>query len=350
MSSKVASSSRLALSRFFLGANHVGISTRAMSSVANQAPFEPVMQQHGRRQQQHLLSTLPQPAEDVVDYCGLADAIGLLTEHEKQRRQERPSAAAYEVIPFNNKAAKEISSVLSNKSIDKVVLCMRHGESEHTVFERELKLQGKDLEKEMLHNEDYPRDPILTKRGFGQALTISRKFSDCCNRDTKLMPELVVVSPLQRATITALLSLPQHLPLSVRNTKWICHPALMESSNGNSPADMVSSVKELSTLFPGIDYSLLHDQQNAEVQNWSDQMKTEGMLSETENKVDLLARADSFLDWLKNREERVIVVASHSSWLQAFCGFSVDYKPKEYGLEPFQTGELRCLAVRFEKN
>jgi len=108
------------------------------------------------------------------------------------------------------------------------------------------------------------------------------------------MPELVVVSPLQRATITALLSLPQHLPLSVRNTKWICHPALMESSNGNSPADMVSSVKELSTLFPGIDYSLLHDQQNAEVQNWSDQMKTEGMLSETENKVDLLARADSF--------------------------------------------------------
>jgi len=79
-------------------------------------------------------------------------------------------------------------------------------------------------------------------------------------------------------------------------------------------------------------------------------MKTEGMLSETENKVDLLARADSFLDWLKNREERVIVVASHSSWLQAFCGFSVDYKPKEYGLEPFQTGELRCLAVRFEKN
>ena len=197
------------------------------------------------------------------------------------------------------------------------------------------------------------------------------------------MPELVVVSPLKRATITALLSLPQYLPLSVRNTKWICHPGLMESSNGNNPADMVSSVKELSTLFPGIDYSLLHDQQNSKVQICNDQMKSEGMLSENENKLDLLARADSFLDWLKNREERVIVgqflynstqmtcfiystfyfinfclpsrffllvVASHSSWLQAFCGFSVDYQPKEYGLEPFQTGELRCLAVKFENN
>ena len=114
------------------------------------------------------------------------------------------------------------------------------------------------------------------------------------------MPDLVVVSPLKRATITALISFPQHSPLSVRNTKWICHPALMEMTNGN-PSDEVSSVEELSKIFPGIDYTLLEQDEIYK------RMNGIGRVPRVESKLDLLARTDSFLNWLKNRKERIVV-------------------------------------------
>lgn len=118
---------------------------------------------------QKLLSTLLQPVEDI-DHCGLfedenakalAKAIAMMNEHDKKRREDRTYATAHEIVPFNKKSASTLSN---NKLIDKVVIFMRHGEAEHNIFERELQSQGKDLREEMLYNEDYPRDPILTKR------------------------------------------------------------------------------------------------------------------------------------------------------------------------------------------
>jgi hypothetical protein len=277
-----------------------------------------------------------QTAEDA-DYYGfdenareLDEIIGMLTESDKRRREERPAVVGREIIPFHNASAKNISSMLRGDNSAKVIICMRHGESEHNLFEEDLRLQGKDLEQEMLHNEDYPRDPILSKRvssfcevffflpciefyllpcfysfimqGFGQALNNARKIADCCNDDTMLIPELVVVSPLKRATMAALLSFPRHSPLSVRNTKWICHPGLIEISNSKNPADFISPAQELSTCFPGIDYSLLFDH---EAHNARKIHRT--AMSEAERKMDLLARADNFLSWLQGRKERVIV-------------------------------------------
>ena len=147
-------------------------------------------------------------------------------------------------------------------------------------------------------------------QGFGQALNNARTIADCCNHDTMLIPELVVVSPLKRATMAALLSLPRHSPLSVRNTKWICHPGLIEKSSSNNPADQVSPVQDLSLCFPGIDYSLLlgYEAQKAGKINETD-------MSEEESKRDLLARADNFLTWLQKRDERVIVGKHATSFL-----------------------------------
>lgn len=170
--SKVTSTGRHALSRFFL-AGFNNISSRAMSPVANLASLEGAMLQGApvNTRQRKLLSTFLQPVEDL-DYCNLDDsaraldeAIGLLTEHDKRRREERPTAVAREIIPFHSTSAKKISTMLiSSESVDKVVICMRYGEAEHNVFEHDLRLQGKDPEEEMLHNEDYPCDPILSKR------------------------------------------------------------------------------------------------------------------------------------------------------------------------------------------
>jgi hypothetical protein len=120
--------------------------------------------------QQQFFSTYLQTAEDA-DYYGfdenareLDEIIGMLTESDKRRREERPAVVGREIIPFHNASAKNISSMLRGDNSAKVIICMRHGESEHNLFEEDLRLQGKDLEQEMLHNEDYPRDPILSKR------------------------------------------------------------------------------------------------------------------------------------------------------------------------------------------
>lgn len=338
MSSKFASGSRLALSRFFLaGGGNKGC--RIMSSLINHSTLGATALQRvaACATQQQPFSTYLQPAEDT-DYCSLDEnareldeIMGLLTESDKRRREERPAVVGREIIPFHSASAKTISWILRNDdSVDKVIICMRYGESEHNLFEEDLRLQGKDLEQEMLHNEDYPRDPILSKRvsrfcesfflfsvlnsfynlvfsylimqGFGQALNNARKIADCCNNDTMLIPELVVVSPLKRATMAALLSFPRHSPLSVRNTKWICHPGLIEMTNSKNPADFISPAQDLSACFPGIDYSLLfdHEGHNARKINRT-------ALSEAERKMDLLARADNFLSWLQGRNERVIV-------------------------------------------
>ena len=109
------------------------------------------------------LSTLMQPSE--IEYLdehtkALANAIEVMTEQDQTRRDQRANATAYEIAPFNIKSA---TALAKDASIDKVIICIRHGESEHNSFEQEWKRQGKDIN-EAIHHEDYPRDPILTKR------------------------------------------------------------------------------------------------------------------------------------------------------------------------------------------
>eukprot|EP00566_Odontella_aurita_P019216 CAMPEP_0113549816 /NCGR_PEP_ID=MMETSP0015_2-20120614/13645_1 /TAXON_ID=2838 /ORGANISM="Odontella" /LENGTH=314 /DNA_ID=CAMNT_0000450571 /DNA_START=379 /DNA_END=1323 /DNA_ORIENTATION=+ /assembly_acc=CAM_ASM_000160 len=225
------------------------------------------------------------------------------------------------------------------ESFDKILILVRPGESTYSVFEQEWADAGNDPDGAVL-SDDYPRDGLLTGKGCGQVLDIARRTAVFCNDETGLVPELVVVSPLKRAVQTALLSFPSLSPGCVHDTPWVCHGSLMERAG--LKADFVSPADELEAIFPGIDYSQYREIINPEVVN-----SLEGR-NIVESKKELLQRTDEFLGWIKAREERVIVVASHSTWFQSFCGFTLRNEPEGHGSEMFGEGEMRALAIKFD--
>lgn len=133
-------------------------------------------------------------------------------------------------------------------------------------------------------------EPSLTFEGVGQALSLARRISTFCNDETKLLPELVVVAPLRRAIQTSLLSFPQYSPHTVRAIPWICHPNVTASNYDMQ--DLLQLQKE----YTGLDYALCYSDLEG-TENHSVTTSTEALLS----------RADSILDWLRSRDEKVIV-------------------------------------------
>jgi hypothetical protein len=120
----------------------------------------------------------------------------------------------------------------------------------------------------------------------------------------------------------------------------------MEQANGNK-SEFVSSVKDLKETFPGIDFNLFED---SLIDGNVDELNGKAKVPLFESKLDLMERTDEFLYWIKEREERVIVVSSHATWLQSLCAFSLQYEPEGRGLEPFlfKKGELRSVGIKFQ--
>jgi hypothetical protein len=133
-------------------------------------------------------------------------------------------------------------------------------------------------------------EPSLTVTGAGQALSLARRVSTFCNDETRFLPELVVVAPLRRAIQTALLSFPQYSPHTVRSVPWICHPAATGACYD------VRDLRHLQTDFTGLDYSPCYQQAESSM----------NQVGPTSASI-ALQRADSVLDWIRSREEKVIV-------------------------------------------
>jgi len=237
-------------------------------------------------------------------------------------------------------------AVRDHESYDKILILMRHGEAKHNVFERRYAQEnGTTMEEANVHG-DYPVDPVLTGKGCGQMLDLSRRTATFFNNDTGLQPDLVVVSPLRRAIQSAYIAFPTHTALtSLTNTPWVCHPGCMEQANGNK-SEFVSSSSELEEMFPGVDFVMFDESlvDNGDVDGVNGREKVPLF----ESKIDLMGRTDEFLRWIKEREERVIVVSSHATWLQSLCAFSLKYEPESKGIEMFKKGEMRSVGLKFD--
>lgn len=255
-------------------------------------------------------------------------------ESPKAMEHAKASAKAVEMDLMNAAAAARDTELY-----DKILILIRPGESAYSLFEKEWAESGNDPDGALL-SEKYPRDGLMTGKGCGQVLDLARRTAIFCNDETGLVPELFVVSPLKRAVQSALLSFPSFAPGSVRDTPWICHGDLMERAGFK--ADFVSPADELEEFFPGIDYSHYRKTMNPAVVN-----SLEGR-NIVESKKELLERTNDFLGWIKARDERVIVVASHSTWFQSFCGFTLKYEPEGNGATMFEEGEMRSLGIKFD--
>lgn len=80
----------------------------------------------------------------------------------------------------------------------------------------------------------------------------------------------------------------------------------MESANGNK-SEFVSEGAVLRDMFPGVEFGLLDRWVEREFGGSVERMNGKEKVPLFENKIDLMGRTEEFLEWLRNREERVVV-------------------------------------------
>ena len=277
---------------------------------------------------------------DAGDYYFEEHSEALLSAfhvHDIQEPEQRITATARDMDLIEAAfAARDV------ESYDKILILMRHGEAKHNVFEREYEQKHGSFE-HANEDENYPVDPLLTGKGCGTMLNVSNRTATFFNKETGLRPDLFVVSPLRRAIQSALIAFPHDSPMtSLSGTPWICHPACMEQANGNK-SEFVSALEDLEQTFPGVDYGIFQESLSQ-----GDLYNSKEKVPLFESKIDLMNRTDTFLEWIKEREERVIVVSSHATWLQSLCAFSLQYEESDgSNLDMFKKGEMRSIGIKF---
>lgn len=214
---------------------------------------------------------------------------------------------------------------------------VRHGQGFHNLLADLYREMGKKFDSESGEGgADNPYchpavvDPPLTAIGRQQAAAAQGVAQAAA-------VELVVVSPLQRATQTALIAFQHLVEGSSTTVPFVAHEGCREIS-GVHVCDRRRSVSELQKDFPMIDYAAagVPDEDSY----WH--------ASEREKLVDLAARGYDFLLWVRDRPEKEIAVASHFAWLMTLFNavLRCNEKHLSYG---FQTGEVRSMDVVFEE-
>lgn len=205
----------------------------------------------------------------------------------------------------------------------KTVYLVRHGESTHNAHS--LQRLGAGL------NDSRYLDAPLTELGIQQARNLTPEIPG-------LQPELVVTSPLTRATQTCLYAI-ESLP---RPTQLVVHPLCIERLA--YACDIGSPVGELQQRFPMLDYGRVRPKEcwwwkPHGVTRWGqmDSLKLlwrhePGAYKDVEPADTLKKRVDDFRMWLLERPEKKIVVFAHGVFLTTLMG---------EGAARFRNGELR---------
>ena len=168
------------------------------------------------------------------------------------------------------------------------------------------------------------KDAELTAEGEQQA-------RDLQVRAAKLRPELLVVSPMRRATQTGLIAFEEHI--TREELPVVAHEGCHEIG-GKHTCDKRLDRERLQELYPVVDYSGI---QSEEDPFWGDG-------STRESSEHLAKRCADFVAWLRDRPEEHIAVAAHSTML--FHLLNVVAVADSQDATWFNTGTSRMLCVR----
>lgn len=177
-------------------------------------------------------------------------------------------------------------------------------------------------------------DPALTALGRQQALDA---HGDVLAHDVN--PQLVVVSPLARATETAMIVFKHLLDengIPRRNVRFVAHEGLHERA-GSSTCDCRRPLSQLKQKFPYVDYSLLTSEEDP---LWS---------ADRESQASMIIRLYEFLLWLRDCPEKEVGIAAHCS-----VNFTLLNAVVDCGVDPdlakwFCTAEVRSLRLLWEE-
>jgi broad specificity phosphatase PhoE len=227
--------------------------------------------------------------------------------HEKSEVQQNMEAlracAAGVMATMKNrvKCTKAPEGCVEAAAGTKLCHFIRHGEGFHNVAQREWRSKPDwDGASEPYTLDTDPSlsfaDAELNEKGKGQAVELQQKT------EPHLKPQLLVVSPMRRATLTGLLAFEPHvkrgeLPVLAVET---CHERA-----GRHTCDKRLSKAELAALFPAVDYSMISSEDDP---FWGDGVTREPWEA-------LATRAGEFIDFVMARPESHLAVAAHSAIL-----------------------------------
>ena len=182
----------------------------------------------------------------------------------------------------------------------KLIHFIRHGEGFHNVAQREWRADPNwDGTSEPYTKQTDPDfkyiDAELNEKGMAQATELQQQTE-------ALKPELLVVSPMRRATVTGLLAFAPHIE---RKELEVLANELVHERAGKHTCDKRMNKSNLEKLYPHIDYFLIKDEEDP---FW-------GYGITREPWADTAVRAGYFIDWLWQRPERHVAVAAHSAIL-----------------------------------
>eukprot|EP00928_Gymnodinium_smaydae_P092304 TRINITY_DN76155_c0_g1_i1.p1 TRINITY_DN76155_c0_g1~~TRINITY_DN76155_c0_g1_i1.p1 ORF type:complete len:258 (+),score=40.03 TRINITY_DN76155_c0_g1_i1:62-835(+) len=210
---------------------------------------------------------------------------------------------------------------------------IRHGEGFHNVAQKEWRANPEwDGKSEPYTADNDPTgrytDALLTDEGERQARELQE-------RTANLQPELLIVSPMRRATQTGLIAFEQHVAAAKLPTmaQELCHERA-----GAHTCDKRLSRTELKALFPAVDYSLLESEDDP---YWGDGVTRESPFA-------LAGRGARFVEWLMARPERHIAVAAHSAWLLGMMNAVLECND-DATRTFFATGEMRTVLLSPDK-
>tara|TARA_B110001452_G_scaffold188028_1_gene158370 strand:+ start:197 stop:1339 length:1143 start_codon:yes stop_codon:yes gene_type:complete len=278
----------------------------------------------------------------------------------------------------------------------KKVQFIRHGEGYHNVAQREWRARpGWDGKTEPYTIDTDPNgryvDPLLTEAGEEQARALQARTCDSSLYEqfkgqhaqwptcTVAAPQLLVVSPMRRATQTGLLAFAPHV--ATGQLPVLAHELCHERA-GRHTCDRRLSRAELTKQFGAIvpgDGSSLPDstpkmagQRVQHIPSYEREMRLVVSYVPLETEEDpywgdgvsrepwdsVVARAAGFVEWLRARPETHIAVASHSAWLLAMFnavlttddGDRVFISPAAAAPASswFGTGEMRTVLLTWE--
>lgn len=226
----------------------------------------------------------------------------------------------------------------------KKVHFIRHGEGHHNVVQREWRARaGWDGASEPYTLDTDPEyrfvDALLTEKGEAEARALQA-------RTRRFTPQLLVVSPLRRATQTGLLAFEPSLPPSPSHggaaIPVVAHELCHERA-GRHTCDKRLDRTALAAAYPLVNYEQL-DPAKAHrlVASEGDPYWGDGLTREPWEA--LARRAAAFALWLRDTPERHIAVASHSAFLLSLFN-AVLRTESEDARRWFGTGEMRTVLL-----
>lgn len=234
-------------------------------------------------------------------------------------------------VTIRGELIRTADQMMKNDVNAKIIHFQRHGQGWHNLIGdtwREFKIPLS------LDSPNPGMNPFVRPEMVDSPLTELGRLQSMDRRPeaSLLQPELVVVSPLQRAIQTARISFQDHLDIP-----WIAHEGCREEL-GLLLCNKRRKLSEIKHENPHIDYSLMQDEDDSLFYDG----RRETALEKADRVYDFLA------DFIRNRPEREIVVVGHSAWLFAMCNAVMDCGDDEQLQSWFLTSEIRSLRVSFE--